>query len=150
MGDTRNSNLVLLLLALVILVSLTLHIDDLLQGALLKLAVRVCYGSCILLCFEVDFHLFVVEVADLCHLLADIVVFRMVPDFNLKDLTIDDVWSLLAHRGYLSCALVSHFNLNIHIDVLARINITSLEKSCLDRQHIEVSESLQVEAVVTG
>ena len=132
-------------------ISLSLDINDLLQGALLKLSIR--FHTLLLRYFSsiiVNIHSLVtisrlIKAGDL---LTNIMILRVISNLNLDDLTIHYIWCLLLDRGDLACAFVSDFYGHIYIDKLACVDVFSLQKSRLNSEDVEVSESLQVIAIV--
>ncbi len=132
-------------------VSLSLDINDLLQGALLKLSIR--FNTLLLRYFcsiIVNIHFFVTinQLIKAGDLLTNIMILRVISNLNLDDLTIHYIWCLLLDRGDLASAFVPYFHRYTNIDKLASVNVFGLQKSCLDSEDVEVSESLQVIAVV--
>ena len=97
MSDTCHSVRHSIVLAFVVLISLSLYVDDLLQGTLLKPAICVTSLSRIAtVCHEIDVHLaiFTIE-AIISDLLADIMVFSMTTDLYLEYLSVNDIRCLL-------------------------------------------------------
>lgn len=97
MSYTCHSVLVLLFFTLVFLVSLAFHVDDLLESTLFESPIRIGNRGSIFPVVKVYVHLVIVKTGQASHLLAYVVVLRMVSDFDLEDLPINDVRCLLAH-----------------------------------------------------
>jgi len=93
----RERYLIFLFLVLVLLVRLSLHVDNLLKSTLLEPAILIDSALLFLILEEVNVHLLVLKLRNGRNLLAHIVILGVVPHFNLDYLAVDDVRSLLLH-----------------------------------------------------
>ena len=76
-------------------------------------------------------------------------VLRMVLYFNLDDLTVDDVRSVLGDLADGVCSFISHSDFNFNVHEPTSVDISCLQKSCLNCHDVEVPQCLQVMSVVT-
>jgi len=128
-----------------ITVGFSLDVDHSLQGALLKsglLAFREFSAKLVNLHHGLRFVCF-------RNLESQIMKFAVAFDLELQDLAIDDVRGMVDDLldFLVSFVFESHKDFNVH--EAPGVDVPRLEESCLDCQHVEMAERLEVVTVVT-
>ena len=75
-------------------------------------------------------------------------ILRVVFDFDLDNLPVDDVWSVLRDLADGVGCFVTHCHIDLNVDKSASVDVSCLQESGFDGHDIEVAESLEMVPVV--
>jgi len=118
-------DLIFFTMALALLISLSLDVYHLLKSTLFEPAILV-KSALLFLFLEVDVHFLVFKFGVGRDQLAHIMIFGVVSDFYLDDLSIYYVWRLLLDGCYFAGAFVPHLDTDLNIHEFTCVNVSSL------------------------
>ena len=73
----------------------------------------------------------------------------MVFDFDLYNLAVDDVWSVLCDLTDGVGGFITYSHIDLNVDKSASVDVSCLQESGFDRHDIEVAEGLEMVPVIT-